>query len=54
MALAKHLSEQGTPLHTTRRNDRMFANLLMLVLFWGMLVVPVLWSLRPARLVTPF
>jgi hypothetical protein len=32
----------------------MFANVLMLILFWGMLVVPVLWSLRPARLVTPF
>ncbi len=32
----------------------MFANVLMLILFWGVLVVPVLWSFRPARLVTPF
>jgi len=32
----------------------MFANGLMLVLFYGVLVVPVLWVLRPARMVTPF
>jgi hypothetical protein len=32
----------------------MFANVLMLVLFYGVLVVPVLWVLRPARMVTPY
>lgn len=32
----------------------MLANVLMLALFYGVLVVPVLWVLRPARLVTPF
>ena len=32
----------------------MFATVLMLVLFYAVLVVPVLWSLRPARMVTPF
>jgi hypothetical protein len=32
----------------------MFANVLMLVLFYAVLVVPVMWSLRPARLVTPY
>jgi hypothetical protein len=32
----------------------MFANVLMLVLFYAVLVVPVLWALRPARMVTPF
>jgi hypothetical protein len=32
----------------------MVANVLMLVLFYGVLVVPVLWLFRPARVVTPF
>jgi hypothetical protein len=32
----------------------MFANELMLVMYYGVLVVPVLWVLRPARMVTPF
>jgi hypothetical protein len=32
----------------------MFANGVMLVLFYGVLVVPVLWALRPARMVTPY
>jgi hypothetical protein len=32
----------------------MFANVFMLVLFYGILVVPVLWVLRPARMVTPY
>ena len=32
----------------------MFENELMLVLYYGVLVVPVLWVFRPARLVTPF
>jgi len=32
----------------------MFANALMLVLFYGVLVVPFLWVLRPVRLVSPF
>jgi hypothetical protein len=32
----------------------MFANVVMLVLFYGVLVIPVLWSFRPARLVTPY
>jgi hypothetical protein len=32
----------------------MFANGVMLVLYYGVLVVPVLWVLRPARMVTPF
>jgi hypothetical protein len=32
----------------------MFANVLMLGLFYMVLVVPVLWVLRPARLATPF
>jgi hypothetical protein len=36
------------------RNGIMFANLLMLGLFYMVLVVPVLWALRPGRLVTPF
>lgn len=32
----------------------MFATVLMLALFYAVLVVPVLWALRPARMVTPF
>jgi hypothetical protein len=32
----------------------MFANVLMLVLFYVVLVVPMLWALRPARMITPF
>ncbi len=32
----------------------MFANLLMLGLFYVVLVVPVLWFLRPVRMVTPY
>jgi hypothetical protein len=32
----------------------MIANVLMLGLFYGVLVVPVLWVLRPARMVSPF
>ena len=32
----------------------MFANELMLAMYYGVLVVPVLWVLRPARMVTPF
>jgi len=32
----------------------MFANVLMLVLFYVVLVVPVLWVLQPARLASPF
>ncbi len=32
----------------------MIANVLMLVLCYFLLVVPILWCLRPAKLVTPF
>ena len=32
----------------------MFENVLMLVLFYAVLVIPVLWLLQPARLVTPY
>jgi hypothetical protein len=32
----------------------MFANVLMLVLFYIVLVVPVLWVLQPSRVATPF
>jgi hypothetical protein len=32
----------------------MFANVLMLALAYAILVVPVLWVLRPARLVHPY
>jgi hypothetical protein len=32
----------------------MFANALMLVLFYVVLVVPAFWTLRPARMVSPF
>ena len=32
----------------------MFANVLMLVLFYAVLVVPVLWVFSPARMVTPY
>jgi len=32
----------------------MFENVLMLVLFYVVLVIPVLWLLQPARLVTPY
>ena len=32
----------------------MIANVLMLVLFYVVLVVPMLWSLRPVRMITPF
>jgi hypothetical protein len=32
----------------------MFANVLMLVLFYMVLVVPVLWVLAPGKLATPF
>ena len=32
----------------------MFANELMMALFYMVWVVPVLWVLRPARLATPF
>jgi hypothetical protein len=32
----------------------MFANVLMLGLFYVVLVVPVLWLLRPVRMVTPY
>jgi len=32
----------------------MFANVFMLVLFYMVLVVPVLWVLQPARLPTAF
>jgi hypothetical protein len=32
----------------------MFANVLMLILFYVVLVVPVLWSFRPARMVSPY
>jgi hypothetical protein len=32
----------------------MVANVLMLVLFYLVLVVPVLWSLQPTELDTPF
>ena len=32
----------------------MFENFLMLALFYGVLIVPVSWVLRPIRLVTPF
>jgi hypothetical protein len=32
----------------------MIANVLMLVLFYSVLVVPVLWVLRPVRMVTPY
>ena len=32
----------------------MFENVLMLALFYVVLVIPVLWLLRPARLVMPY
>ena len=32
----------------------MFATVMMLVLFYAVLVVPILWSLRPAKLVMPY
>jgi hypothetical protein len=32
----------------------MIANIYMLILFYIVLVVPVLWALRPARIVSPF
>jgi hypothetical protein len=32
----------------------MAANVMMLVLFYIVLVVPMLWALRPARMVSPF
>ena len=32
----------------------MFANVLMLALFYVVLVVPVLWLLRPVRMVSPY
>jgi hypothetical protein len=32
----------------------MFINFTMLVLAYGMLVVPVLWLARPVRMVNPF
>jgi hypothetical protein len=32
----------------------MIANTYMLVLFYIVLVVPLLWALRPARIVSPF
>jgi hypothetical protein len=32
----------------------MVANVLMLILFYSVLVVPVLWVLRPVRMVTPY
>ncbi len=32
----------------------MFANVLMLVLFYVVLVVPVLWAFRPVRMVSPY
>jgi hypothetical protein len=32
----------------------MFANVLMLGLFYVVLVVPMLWLLRPVRMVTPY
>ena len=42
------------PLTLGIKEDQMFANVVMLVLFYGVLVIPVLWALRPARLVTPY
>jgi hypothetical protein len=32
----------------------MIANIYMLILFYIVLVVPMLWALRPARIVSPF
>jgi hypothetical protein len=32
----------------------MFANVLMLGLFYVVLVVPMLWLLRPVRMVSPY
>jgi hypothetical protein len=32
----------------------MLANLIMLVLAYGMLVVPILWLTRPIRMVNPY
>jgi hypothetical protein len=32
----------------------MFANMLMLGLFYAVLVIPILWLLQPIRLVTPY
>jgi hypothetical protein len=32
----------------------MFANIMMLILAYAVLVVPVLWVLRPIRLVHPY
>jgi hypothetical protein len=39
---------------TLGKDDPMFANVLMLVMAIGTLVVPVLWVLRPARMVNPY
>lgn len=32
----------------------MLANLVMLALAYGMLVIPILWLTRPIRMVSPF
>lgn len=32
----------------------MIANVLMLILFYIVWVIPMLWALRPARMVSPF
>jgi len=39
---------------TLEKESDMFANVLMLALFYVVLVIPVLWVLQPARLVTPY
>jgi hypothetical protein len=39
---------------TLGKDDPMLANVLMLVIACGTLVVPVLWVFRPARMVNPY
>jgi len=39
---------------TLGKDDPMLANVLMLVIAVGTLVVPVLWVFRPARMVNPY
>ena len=48
------LRYMGSEFGRIRGNQAMFANLLMLSLFYIVLVVPMLWLLRPVRMVTPY
>jgi hypothetical protein len=48
------LRETTTEFSRWRKESDMFANVLMLALFYVVLVIPVLWVLQPARLVTPY